>query len=74
MFASVGPGEEHGVRRIFDGEIAGVWRAKMAGRKRLDLTVTPFGTLSSPARKAVEQESAVVARARGATDASVMFA
>ena len=59
---------------LIDGEIAGVWRAKMAGRKRLDLTVTPFGTLSSPARKAVEQESAVVARARGATDASVMFA
>jgi len=59
---------------LVDGEIAGVWRARMAGKKRVDLTVTPFGTLSAKARKAVEQESAVVARARGATDATVTFA
>jgi hypothetical protein len=58
---------------LLDGEIAGVWRAKMAG-KRVDLTVTPFDTLSAKARKAVEQESAVVARARGATNATVTFA
>jgi hypothetical protein len=56
---------------LVDGEIAGVWRAKMAGRKRVDLTVTPFGTLSAKARKAVEEESAVVARARGAAEATV---
>jgi hypothetical protein len=59
---------------LLDGEIAGVWRAKMAGKKRVDLTVTAFGPLKPQARKAVEQESAVVARARGATDATVTFA
>jgi len=58
---------------VLDGEIAGVWRAKMAGRKRVDLTVTPFGTLTAKARKAVEQEAEVVARARGAAEATVTF-
>lgn len=58
---------------LLDGEIAGVWRAKMAGRKRVDLTVTPFGALTAKTRKAIEQESAVVARARGAADATVAF-
>ncbi len=56
---------------LLDGEIAGVWRAKMAGRARVDLTVQPFGTLSAKARKAVEEEAAVVARARGAAAATV---
>jgi hypothetical protein len=59
---------------LVDGEIAGVWRAKMAGKKRVDLTVTPFGALSPKTRKAVEQEAEVVARARSATEASVTFA
>ncbi|GAA3350800.1 crosslink repair DNA glycosylase YcaQ family protein [Amorphoplanes nipponensis] len=58
---------------LVDGEIAGVWRAKMAGRRRVDLTVTPFGTLTARARKAVEQEAAAVARAREAADATVTF-
>ena len=59
---------------IVDGEIAGVWRAKMAGSKRVDLTVTPFGTVSAAVRKAVEAESAQVARARGVPDATVTYA
>jgi hypothetical protein len=59
---------------LVDGEIAGVWRAKMAGKKRVDLTVTPFGTLSPKARKSVEAEAATVARARGAADATVAIA
>jgi hypothetical protein len=58
---------------LVDGEIAGVWRAKMAGRKRVDLTVTPFGTLSAKSRKAVEAEAAQVARARDAADATVTY-
>ncbi|GAA3910004.1 DNA glycosylase AlkZ-like family protein [Actinoplanes auranticolor] len=58
---------------LVDGEIAGVWRAKMAGKKRVDLTVTPFGTLSAKERKAVQEEAAVVARAREASEAAVSF-
>jgi hypothetical protein len=59
---------------LADGEIAGVWRAKMAGRKRVDLTVTPFGSLTAKARTAVEQEAAEVARAREAADVTVSYA
>ncbi|BCJ52489.1 hypothetical protein Asp14428_39640 [Actinoplanes sp. NBRC 14428] len=58
---------------LVDGEIAGVWRAKMAGRKRVDLAVTPFGTLGAKARRALEDEAAVVARAREVPDAAVTF-
>jgi hypothetical protein len=56
---------------LVDGEIAGVWRAKMAGGKRVDLTVTPFGSLKAATRKVVEAEAAEVARARNVPDATV---
>ena len=58
---------------LVDGEIAGVWRSKMSGRKRIDLTVTPFGTMTAKVRKAVDAESAEVARARGVDDATVTY-
>jgi hypothetical protein len=58
---------------LVDGEIAGVWRAKMAGRKRVDLAVTSFGTLTAKIRKAVEAEAAEVARAREVLDAGVSY-
>ncbi|MFI5492444.1 DNA glycosylase AlkZ-like family protein [Actinoplanes sp. NPDC051859] len=58
---------------LVDGEIAGVWRAKLAGGKRVDLAVTPFGKLAPKARKALEEEAAVVARARAVPDAAVTF-
>jgi hypothetical protein len=58
---------------LLDGEIAGVWRSKMAGRKRVDLTVTGFGALTAKAKKAIEEEAGEVARARGVTEAKVSF-
>ena len=58
---------------LLDGEIAGVWRAKMTGKKRVDLKVTPFGPLSVPARKAVAGEAATIARAREVPDATVTY-
>jgi Winged helix DNA-binding domain len=59
---------------LLDGEIAGVWRAKMAGRKRVDLTVTPFGSLAAAARRSVAAEAEAVARAREVPDATVTYA
>jgi hypothetical protein len=59
---------------LVDGEIAGVWRAKLSGRKRVDLAVTTFGSLTAKARTAVETEAAAVARAREVPDATVTFA
>ncbi|MBM2619060.1 AlkZ family DNA glycosylase [Actinoplanes sp. LDG1-06] len=58
---------------LIDGEIAGVWRAKMTGKKRVDLTVTTFGALPAAKRKQIEKESAEVARAREVSEATVAF-
>lgn len=58
---------------LLDGEIAGVWRARMAGRKRVDLAVTPFETLTAAQRKRVDAEASEVARARGVPEAVVSF-
>ncbi|MEV6299138.1 crosslink repair DNA glycosylase YcaQ family protein [Actinoplanes sp. NPDC051861] len=55
---------------LVDGEVAGVWRARMAGRKRVDLTVTLFDRVD---RKRVEAEAAEVARAREVPEAAVIF-
>ncbi|MBL7257167.1 AlkZ family DNA glycosylase [Actinoplanes sp. LDG1-01] len=57
---------------LVDGEVAGVWRAKMSG-KRVNLTVTSFGSLPAARRKQIEEESAEVARARGVPEAAVAF-
>jgi hypothetical protein len=56
---------------LVDGEIAGVWRAKMSGHKRVDLTVTPFATMTSAQRRLLEEESAQVAGAREVPSATV---
>jgi hypothetical protein len=76
------PGKEHqkAVWRILgnpgallvDGEIVGVWRARMAGRKQVGLTVTTFGKLTGAQITRVEEEASQVARARGATEARVI--
>ena len=58
---------------LLDGEIAGVWRAKMAGKKRVELTVTPFVALTAKRRKEVESEAAEVARARDVPEVTVAF-
>ncbi|MEV0896503.1 crosslink repair DNA glycosylase YcaQ family protein [Actinoplanes sp. NPDC049802] len=58
---------------LVDGEIAGVWRARMSGRRRVDLTVTVFAPLSAARRGLVEEEAAHVARARGVPEATVTF-
>ncbi|MEU9704915.1 winged helix DNA-binding domain-containing protein [Streptomyces sp. NPDC047981] len=52
---------------LIGSEIAGVWRAKAAGR-RLDVTVTPFEPLPASVRGAVEAEAELVASARGAAE------
>jgi hypothetical protein len=58
---------------LVDGEFAGVWRPRMAGRKRVALTVTPFGSLSAGQRERIEEEAAQVARARDVPEATVAY-
>lgn len=58
---------------LVDGEIAGTWRARMAGRSTLDVTVTPFDALPAHQRRAAEVEAENVATARGAENVRVRF-
>lgn len=58
---------------LADGEIAGVWRAKASGKKRLDFTVTAFDTPRPAVRKAAEEEAARVAATREFPDHRVSW-
>lgn len=55
------------------GEIAGAWRARMAGRGRLDVSVQPFGALPTSIRTAVEEEAQRVAEVRGAANVQIHY-
>jgi hypothetical protein len=55
---------------LVGGEVAGLWRAKQAGKGRLAVTVTEWRKLP---RHAVEAEAARVAAVRGVPDVSVSF-
>jgi hypothetical protein len=56
-----------------DGEITGVWRAKMAGKKRLVVTIDAFTSSTKRANKALESEAEIVAAIRGAPDVEVVY-
>ncbi|MGH8904380.1 MAG: DNA glycosylase AlkZ-like family protein, partial [Egibacteraceae bacterium] len=49
---------------LVDGEITGIWRARMASRAKLEVTVTPFNPLLARTRAAVEAEAAAGRAAR----------
>ena len=59
---------------LVDGDVAGTWRARKAGKARLELTVDPFAPLPPPVRDAVLPEAERVAAARGAPAVEVRFA
>ncbi len=59
---------------LVDSEIAGTWRARLAGNNRLDITVTLFEPLDAGTRAAVEAEAGHVAAARGIADFRVLLA
>ncbi|REE94985.1 DNA glycosylase AlkZ-like family protein [Thermomonospora umbrina] len=59
---------------LADGEIRGTWRARMAGRTRLEVTVTPFEPLAAYTRAETEEQAARSATARGAADTRVLWA
>ncbi|MET7878720.1 crosslink repair DNA glycosylase YcaQ family protein [Micromonospora profundi] len=56
---------------LVDGEVAGTWRARQAGKGRLELTVSPWSTLSTRVRRELDAEAATVAEAGSATDVRV---
>ncbi|MDQ0377204.1 DNA glycosylase AlkZ-like family protein [Amycolatopsis thermophila] len=58
---------------LADGEVAGVWRSKGSGRKRLDFTITAFDPLPPATRTAAEEEAERVAKTRGFLDLRVTW-
>jgi hypothetical protein len=56
---------------LADGEIAGTWRARMAGKSTLDVTVTPFEPLDARVHADLEAEAEHVAAARDARNVRV---
>jgi Winged helix DNA-binding domain len=56
---------------LVDGEIAGTWRARAAGRDTLDVTVTAFEPPGPKTRAAIETEAGHVAAARGVRNVRV---
>ncbi len=58
---------------LADGEIAGIWRSKASGKKRLDFTFKPFDVVRPAVRKAAEEEAARVAAAREFPDLRVTW-
>lgn len=53
------------------GEVAGTWRAKLAGKKTLRVSVTPFDSLPKRLRPVLAAEVARVAAVRGVPDVRV---
>jgi hypothetical protein len=58
---------------LADGDIAGIWRARQAARKALELTVNTFEPLAKQLRRAVTVEAERIAAARGASDVRVVI-
>lgn len=58
---------------LVDAEVVGVWRARTAGRGRLDVTVQAFEPLAPAVRTRVEAEAGRLAATRGAADVRVRY-
>lgn len=56
---------------LVDGDITGTWRAKLAARKALDVTVTLFAPLPKPLREILADEANRLAGVRGVPEARV---
>ncbi|HEY3685817.1 MAG TPA: crosslink repair DNA glycosylase YcaQ family protein [Streptosporangiaceae bacterium] len=59
---------------LANGEIAGVWRARAAGKSAIEVAVTPFAPLPRAVVAAVEAEAQVLAALRAVPSASVTIA
>ncbi|HEX3591642.1 MAG TPA: crosslink repair DNA glycosylase YcaQ family protein [Pseudonocardiaceae bacterium] len=56
---------------LVDGDIAGTWRAKLAGKTTLDVSVTAFTPLPKAVRAALDAEAERLAEVRGARQVRV---
>jgi hypothetical protein len=58
---------------IVDGDVAGIWRTKASGRKKLEIKITEFGPVDPGARAVIQQEAARIGALRGIAETHVVF-
>jgi hypothetical protein len=58
---------------LVDGDIAGIWRAKTSGKKKLEIRVTEFLPIDPSARAEVELEAQRIGALRAVADTHVTF-
>ncbi|HEX5117071.1 MAG TPA: crosslink repair DNA glycosylase YcaQ family protein [Pseudonocardiaceae bacterium] len=57
---------------LVDGDVGGTWRAKLAGKRTLELTATPFDGLPAVLRKELDVEAERIAAVRDVADVRVV--
>jgi hypothetical protein len=58
---------------LVGGEIAGVWRTRAAGRRRLRVNITAFGELFPDDRAAIAEQAKLMADVRGIAEVDVQY-
>lgn len=58
---------------VVDGDVAGIWRPKASGRKKLEIRVTQFLPIAADARKALQNEAERLGELRGTAETSVVL-
>jgi hypothetical protein len=58
---------------LVDSEIAAVWRARAAGKGRVEVTVQPFESVTTAVRTRIAAEAERVAAVRGASDVRLRY-
>jgi hypothetical protein len=58
---------------LVDGDVAGIWRTRASGRKKLEIRVTEFTPIEPDAREALESEARRVGELRGIAETVLSF-
>ncbi|MBP2319924.1 hypothetical protein JOF56_000309 [Kibdelosporangium banguiense] len=58
---------------LVDGDVAGVWRTRASGRKKLEIRITEFTPIEQDARTVLAQEADRIGELRGVEQTSLVF-
>jgi DNA glycosylase AlkZ-like len=58
---------------LVDGEVAGAWRTKASGRKKLEVRITEFTPIPRDARKALVEQAELIGELRGVQQTGLTF-
>jgi hypothetical protein len=58
---------------LVDGDVAGIWRTKASGRKKLEIRITQFTPIEQDARTVLAQEADRIGQLRGVAQTSLVY-